>query len=148
MPGSNPRAMEKAKTLAADAIIFDLEDSVAPEAKETAREQVMAALASGGYGRRELVLRVNGLDTPWGGADLARAAAAGPDAILVPKVSTAAQLAEVGSALASAPGSLGRAGAPGRSGERRGRQRRARATVPGAPAARPGGGRARSGRPR
>ena len=95
MPGSNSRALEKAKALAADVVIFDLEDAVAPEAKNSAREQVMAAIAGGGYGRRELVVRINGLDTPWGAEDLASAAAAAPDAILVPKVSSAAQLAEV-----------------------------------------------------
>lgn len=103
MPGSNARALEKAKTLAADVVIFDLEDAVAPEAKETAREQVMAAVKGGGYGRRELVIRINGLDTPWGAEDLAKAAAAAPDAILVPKVSTAAQLAAAGKSLAAAP---------------------------------------------
>lgn len=103
MPGSNARALEKAKALAADVVIFDLEDAVAPEAKASAREQVMAAVTGGGYGQRELVVRINGLDTPWGQEDLAKAAAAAPDAILVPKVSTAAQLAEVGRALASAP---------------------------------------------
>lgn len=104
MPGSNARALEKAKTLAADVVIFDLEDAVAPDAKETARDQVMAAVAGGGYGNRELVIRINGLDTPWGAQDLARAAAAAPDAILVPKVSTASQLTEVGQQMASAPG--------------------------------------------
>jgi citrate lyase subunit beta/citryl-CoA lyase len=103
MPGSNARALEKAKTLAADVVIFDLEDAVAPEAKASALEQVMAAVTGGGYGQRELVVRINGLDTPWGREDLARAAAAAPDAILVPKVSSATQLAEVGRALASAP---------------------------------------------
>ncbi len=103
MPGSNARALEKAKTLAADVVIFDLEDAVAPDAKASAREQVMAAITGGGYGKRELVVRINGLDTPWGQEDLAKAAAVAPDAILVPKVSTAAQLAEVGKAIASAP---------------------------------------------
>lgn len=103
MPGSNARALEKAKTLATDVVIFDLEDAVAPEVKESAREQVTSAVRSGGYGSRELVIRINGLDTPWGAKDLAEAAAAGPDAILIPKVSSAAQLAEVGAALASAP---------------------------------------------
>ena len=103
MPGSNARALEKAKTLAADVVIFDLEDAVAPEAKELAREQVMAAVAGGGYGTRELVVRINGLDTPWGREDLAQAAKAAPDAILVPKVSTPAQLVEVGQVLVSTP---------------------------------------------
>jgi citrate lyase subunit beta/citryl-CoA lyase len=103
MPGSNARALEKAKTLAADVVIFDLEDAVAPDAKETAREQVVAAVKGGGYGRRELVIRVNGLDTPWGRADLAAAIAAAPDAILVPKVSKPDDLARVASTLAGAP---------------------------------------------
>ena len=70
MPGSNARALEKAKSLAADALILDLEDAVAPEAKETARKQVCAAVRAGGYGQRELVIRINALDTPWGQADL------------------------------------------------------------------------------
>ena len=88
MPGSNARALEKAKTLPADALILDLEDAVAPDSKEIARAQVCAAVAAGGYGRRELVIRVNGPATPWGQEDLAAAAKAGPDAVLIPKVST------------------------------------------------------------
>ncbi|ANY79063.1 malyl-CoA thiolesterase [Microvirga ossetica] len=96
MPGSNARAIEKAKTLAADAVIFDLEDAVAPDAKAEAREQVCAAVQAGGYGKRELVIRINALETPWGEADLAAAIAAAPDAILVPKVSSAETLAAVG----------------------------------------------------
>jgi citrate lyase subunit beta/citryl-CoA lyase len=87
MPGANERALEKAKSLSADALILDLEDSVAPEAKPAARERVIAAVKSGGYGRRELIIRVNAIETPWGADDLKAAAAAGPDAILVPKVS-------------------------------------------------------------
>ncbi len=87
MPSSNARALEKAKTLPADAIIFDLEDAVAPDAKETAREQACAAVRSGEYGRRTLTIRCNGLDTPWGLADLEAAAAAKPHAVVVPKVS-------------------------------------------------------------
>jgi citrate lyase subunit beta / citryl-CoA lyase len=102
MPGSNARALEKAKTLAADVVIFDLEDAVAPDAKETAREQVAAAATGGGYGRRELVIRINGLETPWGSADLAAAVEAAPDGILVPKVSKAADLVPVATALAGA----------------------------------------------
>ena len=86
MPGSNARALEKAKTLAADCVIFDLEDSVAPDAKEAAREQVAAAVKAGGFGAREVFIRVNGVDTPWHAEDLAAAAQAAPDAILVPKV--------------------------------------------------------------
>jgi citrate lyase subunit beta/citryl-CoA lyase len=96
MPGSNARAIEKAKTLAADVVIFDLEDAVAPDAKAQAREQVCAAVEAGGYGLRELVIRINALETPWGEADLAAAIAAAPDAILVPKVSSAETLAAVG----------------------------------------------------
>jgi citrate lyase subunit beta/citryl-CoA lyase len=96
MPGSNARALEKAKTLEADALILDLEDAVAPDAKEIAREQVCRAVQDGGYGERELVIRVNGLDTPWGKADLKAAAAAGPHAILVPKVSFADDVHQVG----------------------------------------------------
>jgi citrate lyase subunit beta/citryl-CoA lyase len=86
MPGSNPRAMAKARTLSADAIILDLEDSVAPEAKALAREQVAAAVREGGFGRREVVIRINGVESPWGREDLAAAAAAAPDAILLPKI--------------------------------------------------------------
>ena len=86
MPGSNAKALAKAKTLPADALILDLEDSVAPEAKVEARAQVMAAVKTGGFGSREVVVRINGLHTPWGEADLAAAIAARPDAILLPKV--------------------------------------------------------------
>ncbi len=92
MPGSNARALDKAKTLPADALILDLEDSVAPDLKAAARGQACAAVAGGGYGGRELVIRINALDTPWGEADLAAAVAAAPDAILVPKVSSAVGL--------------------------------------------------------
>lgn len=86
MPGSRPRALEKARNLAADALILDLEDAVAPSEKERARALVAEAVESGGYGLRRLLIRVNGLDTEWGEADVARAAQAGPHAILVPKV--------------------------------------------------------------
>ena len=85
MPGSNPKALAKAPTLPADALILDLEDSVAPDAKESARGQVMEA-AKGSFGGREVIIRVNGAHTPWGPDDLIAAAAAGPDAILLPKV--------------------------------------------------------------
>ena len=88
MPGSRPRALEKARALPADALILDLEDAVAPAEKPRARELVAEAVAAGGYGRRKLLVRVNGLDTEWGEADLASACAAGPDAILLPKVET------------------------------------------------------------
>lgn len=99
MPGSNARALEKAREIAADALILDLEDAVAPDAKELAREQVCAAVKAGGYGRRELVIRVNGVDTPWFEADLAAASEAKPDAILVPKVSSPETLVEIGGKL-------------------------------------------------
>ena len=85
MPGSNARALAKAATLPADALILDLEDSVAPDAKETARKQVLEA-AKGDFGGREVIIRVNGPHTPWGPTDLIAATAAGPDAILLPKV--------------------------------------------------------------
>ncbi|GAC1330761.1 MAG: CoA ester lyase [Beijerinckiaceae bacterium] len=88
MPGSNARALEKAKSLPADVLIFDLEDAVSPDAKLAAREQVAGAVRQGGYGNREIAVRINAPDTPWGKDDLAAIAAAGPDAILVPKVST------------------------------------------------------------
>ena len=96
MPGSNARALEKAKTLAADGVIFDLEDSVAPEAKDAARQQVVDAVKAGGFGRREIFIRVNGVDTPWHADDLTAAAHAAPDAILVPKVSSADTLDLIG----------------------------------------------------
>ncbi len=96
MPGSNARALEKAKTLPADCVIFDLEDSVAPDAKEAARDQVCAAVKAGGFGAREVFVRINGIDTPWHADDLTAAAHAAPDAILVPKVSDADALEQVG----------------------------------------------------
>jgi citrate lyase subunit beta/citryl-CoA lyase len=92
MPGSNARAIEKARSLPVDAVILDLEDSVAPDAKTAARDQVCAAVKAGGFGMREVVIRVNGLDTPWGAGDVAAAAAAGPDAVLLPKASTAGDI--------------------------------------------------------
>jgi citrate lyase subunit beta/citryl-CoA lyase len=92
MPGSNARALDKARTLPADALILDLEDAVAPEQKALAREQVCAAVTTGGYGGRELIIRTNGLDTAWGKDDLVAAAKAGPDAVLLPKVESAAQV--------------------------------------------------------
>src|SRR5260370_40259532 len=86
MPGTNSRALEKARSLAADALIFDLEDAVAPDAKATARGSVASAVASGGYGKRELLLRVNALGTPWGEEDLAAAAHMAIDGVVLPKV--------------------------------------------------------------
>jgi len=94
MPGSNARAMEKARELPVHAVILDLEDAVAPDAKAKARELIVASLRKGGFGSREVLVRINGLDTAWWLDDLA-VAAAGPDAILVPKVSTPEQLHEV-----------------------------------------------------
>jgi len=89
MPGSNARALEKARGLPADALIFDLEDSVAPDAKDEARQAVAAAVGRGGYGGRELILRVNGLDTSWAVDDLRAAARMKLDAVLLPKVESA-----------------------------------------------------------
>jgi len=93
MPASNAKAIDKARSLPCDVVILDLEDAVAPEAKDLAREQAVRAIRDGGFGRRELVIRVNGADTPWGAEDLKAAAAAKPDAILAPKVSSAADVA-------------------------------------------------------
>src|SRR3990172_5131986 len=92
MPGSNARALEKAKSLPADALILDLEDAVAPEAKDAARNPVCAAVKAGGYGHRELVIRINALDTPWRKADLDAAAAVEPDAVLLPKPASGADI--------------------------------------------------------
>ena len=99
MPGSNARAIEKARTLPVDGVILDLEDAVAPAAKEAARKQVVEAVKAGGFGAREVFVRINGLDTPWSSDDLTAAAAAAPDAILVPKISTPDQLEMIGQRL-------------------------------------------------
>jgi citrate lyase subunit beta / citryl-CoA lyase len=99
MPGSNSRALEKARILAADGIILDIEDSVAPEAKGLARDQIAAAIAAGGFGKREIWIRTNALDTPFWTDDVKMAAKAKPDAILVPKVSSADDLRAIASAL-------------------------------------------------
>ena len=101
MPGSNERALEKAKTIACDALILDLEDSVAPDAKPAARDAVCAAVRSGDYGRRELTIRVNSAGTEWHDADLAAACAAGPDAIVVPKVDSADAVLAIVDAMAA-----------------------------------------------
>lgn len=108
MPGANARALDKARTLDADALILDLEDAVAPDAKDQAREQVANALREGGYGRRECVVRVNALDTPWGLDDVRAVAQAGAHAVLLPKVESPAQLAALAQALdaAGAPADL------------------------------------------
>ena len=95
MPGSNARALEKARLLPADGVILDLEDAVAPDAKATARTQVAQALADGGFGRREVLVRINALDSPWWIDDLTMAGKAKPDGILVPKVSSVADLTAI-----------------------------------------------------
>ena len=99
MPGANERALEKAKEIDADALILDLEDAVAPESKADARDRVCAAVASGEYGHRELAIRINGIGTEWHESDIAAAAAAGPDAVLVPKVNSAAEVLQLVEAL-------------------------------------------------
>ena len=92
MPGSNARALEKGRTLAADGLILDMEDAVAPDAKQTARDQITAAIKEGGYGARELIVRTNGLDGPWGEDDLKAAAKMGAHAVLLPKVESKAMV--------------------------------------------------------
>jgi citrate lyase subunit beta/citryl-CoA lyase len=103
MPASNARALDKAKTLPADLLIFDLEDAVAPEAKATARGQAAAAARSGGYGGREVVIRINGLDTAWGADDAMAAVAAAPDGILVPKIAMPGDVSRAASLISKAP---------------------------------------------
>ena len=108
MPGINQRALEKAKSLAADSLILDLEDSVAPDSKAAARDLVCGAVKAGGYGGREVIIRINGLESDWGRDDLAAAATSGADGILIPKVGTAEALQSVATALkeANAPDTL------------------------------------------
>jgi len=108
IPGANARALDKARALDTDALILDLEDAVAPDAKAQARAQVAAALREGGYGRRECIVRVNALDTPWGLDDVRAIAQAGADAVLLPKVESPPQLAALAQALdaAGAPADL------------------------------------------
>ena len=103
MPGSNARALEKARTLPADVLVLDLEDAVAPEMKLQARAQVAAAVRAGGYGHREIVVRVNALGTSWGRDDMAAAAASGADAVLLPKVESADAVGAAVAALGSTP---------------------------------------------
>ncbi|HXT05374.1 MAG TPA: CoA ester lyase [Roseiarcus sp.] len=103
LPGSNAKALAKARELPADAIILDLEDSVAPEAKPEARERIVAALKEGGFGGREMLIRVNGVHTPWGEADLEAAAAAAPDGVLLPKVDSPGTVMHAAKLLRSAP---------------------------------------------
>ena len=95
MPGSNARALEKGRSLPADGLILDLEDAVAPDAKDTARDQIVSALAEGGYGKREIQIRTNGLNTPWGYADIVAASKTSADAILLPKVESADTVRQV-----------------------------------------------------
>ena len=95
MPGSKPRALEKARSLAADAIIFDLEDAVTPSEKDAARAYVVGALADGGFGPRLRIVRINAIDTPWGGDDLDAILPAMPDAVLVPKVNAPSDIEHV-----------------------------------------------------
>jgi citrate lyase subunit beta/citryl-CoA lyase len=101
MPGSNARALEKARNLHADVLILDLEDSVAPDAKGLARDQIAQAIAAKGFGKREIWIRTNSLDTPWFADDVAMAGKARPDGILVPKVSTVEDLQAIGDRLAA-----------------------------------------------
>ena len=102
MPGANARAMEKAKSLSCDTIIFDLEDAVAPDAKAAARAQVHSALAEGGYGYRELVVRCNGLDTPWGDSDIEAFASAEAAALLFPTIESLSQVRDIAAKLEAA----------------------------------------------
>jgi len=102
MPGSNPRALEKARILPADGIILDIEDSVAPEAKGLARDQIAQAIAAGGFGRREIWIRTNALDSAWWMDDVAMAAKARPDGILVPKISSVEDLGTIARCLRDA----------------------------------------------
>ncbi len=102
MPGSNARALEKGRALPADALILDLEDAVAPDSKVMARQQVVDAVKAGGYGHRELVVRVNGLDSPWGAEDLHATATSGADAVLLPKVESQEVVADAEARLAEA----------------------------------------------
>jgi citrate lyase subunit beta/citryl-CoA lyase len=102
VPGSNTRALDKGRQIATDVLILDLEDAVAPEAKDSARATVAAAVGAHAYGRREVVIRVNGLDTTWIARDIAAAVAARPDAVLVPKLSRIEDLRRARAALAAA----------------------------------------------
>ncbi len=102
MPGANARALEKAKTLDADTLILDLEDAVAPDAKLDARKQVCEAVKAGGYGHREIVIRINALDSEWGLEDMHAAVAAGPDALLVPKVIDGGDIDRINDAMSRA----------------------------------------------
>lgn len=105
MPGSNARALEKGRSLKADGLILDLEDAVAPDAKDQARTQIVDALKAGGYGERELIVRTNALDSPWGADDLKAIATAGADGILLPKVENKSMITDAIDVLNAAGGS-------------------------------------------
>jgi citrate lyase subunit beta/citryl-CoA lyase len=102
MPGANAKALEKAKTLPADVLLLDLEDSVAPETKDSARAQLLDVLREGGYGRREIIVRINALSTPWGPADMAAFAEVKPHGLLVPKVSSGEEIVAIDAAMTKA----------------------------------------------
>lgn len=106
LPATNAKALAKARTLPADVVVLDLEDSIAPDLKAEARSAALAAVAEGGFGKRELVVRTNGLDTPWGAEDLAAVATSGADAVLVPKVSSPEDIDRYHAALSAAPARL------------------------------------------
>jgi citrate lyase subunit beta/citryl-CoA lyase len=108
MPGANARALDKARTLAADGLILDMEDAVSPDAKDLARQQIVEAVSQGGYGPREIIIRVNGLSTPWGKDDVKAVAKVGAGAILFPKIESAAEVQAAAQALedAGAPAEL------------------------------------------
>ena len=106
LPASNPKAIAKARTLPCDVVILDLEDAVAPEMKDEARAAAVAAVQEGGFGRREVAIRANGIDTEWGAADLAAIATSGADAVLVPKVSSPEDIDRYQAALQDAPANL------------------------------------------
>jgi citrate lyase subunit beta/citryl-CoA lyase len=106
LPASNAKAIAKARTLPADIVILDLEDAVAPEIKEEARAAAVAAVQEGGWGRREVAIRANGIDTPWGTADLAAIARSGADAVLLPKVNSPTDIEHYQTTLSAAPASL------------------------------------------
>ena len=106
LPASNPKAIAKARTLACDVVILDLEDAVAPEMKDEARAAAVAAVQEGGFGEREVAIRANGIDTEWGAADLAAIAGSGADAVVVPKVSSPQDIDRYHAALQAAPANL------------------------------------------
>ena len=108
MPAANERALDKAKSIPADALIFDLEDAVSPDAKPDARRNAVAAARSGEYGNKEITIRCNGLETQWGADDLTAAAMAGVSAVVIPKINSVREVEAVSSALATAgaPGSM------------------------------------------